>query len=150
MEWIIALLRSKGYKITSQRQAVIAALLACGHFATAQQILDRVRQTSPDISLDTVYRNLSLLIELGAVDEIRTPNKEGNLFEVVTTGHHSHLVCLSCGRAKCLSFCPVKNADIERAGMDGFTVTSHSHEFYGYCRKCKPNSTREDYSCCQK
>lgn len=150
MERLLDLLRSRGHKITPQRRAVIAALLAGGHFVTAQQILDYVKQIHPDISLDTVYRNLSLLIELGAVDEIRTPNRDGNLFEVLTTSHHSHLVCLTCGRAKCLPFCPIKSSDIEQAGVDGFTVTSHSLEFYGYCRECQTSGAGEGFSCCPK
>ena len=150
MDRLIDLLRSRGHKITPQRRAIIAALLSCGHFVTAQQILDHVKQAHPDVSLDTVYRNLNLLIDLGAVDEIRTPNRDGNLFEVLKTGHHSHLVCLACGRAKCLPFCPIKSSDIEQAGVDGFTVTSHSLEFYGYCRDCKTSVTEEVLSCYQK
>jgi len=150
MEKLIALLRSKGHKITPQRRAVIAALLACGHFVTAQQILDHVKQTHPDISLDTIYRNLDLLIELGAVTEIRTPNRDGNLFEVLTADYHSHLVCLTCGRAQCLPFCPVQRSDIEQAGVDGFTITSHSLEFYGYCRDCQASAGGENSPCCQK
>ena len=137
MDRLVNLLRSKGYKITPQRRAVIAALLDCGQFSTAQQILDHVKQTNPDVSLDTIYRNLSLLIDLGAVHEIQTRNRDGNLFEVLTTGHHHHLICLDCGKAQCLHFCPISSEDIEQAGGDGFEIISHSLEFYGYCRECR-------------
>ncbi|MBP1763845.1 MAG: zur [Firmicutes bacterium] len=149
-EKLIALLRSNGHKITPQRRAVIGALLACGHFVTAQQILDQVKKTHPDISLDTIYRNLGLLIGLGAVAEIRTPNRGGNLFEVLTADHHSHLVCLTCGRAKCLPFCPVQSSDLAQAGVDGFTITSHSLEFYGYCQECQASAEGENRPCCPK
>lgn len=138
MDRIINLLRSKGFKITPQRRAVIGALQACGNFPTAQKILDHVKQSTPDVSLDTVYRNLSLLAELGAVNEIYTRSREGNVFEVLTDGsHHHHLICLDCGKTQCLDFCPVSSSDLERAAETGFQVLSHSLEFYGYCRECR-------------
>lgn len=73
MEKLIGILREKGYKITPQRRAVLTAFLDSDQFATAQQILDHVRKTNPDMSLDTVYRNLTLFVDLGVVSEIKYP-----------------------------------------------------------------------------
>ena len=137
MEDMVALLRGKGYKITPQRRAVIDALLNCGKFSTAQQILEFVRKTNPDISLDTIYRNLSLLIELDIVHEIHTQNRDGNVFEIVTSGHHHHLVCTECGKMECLEICPVSQEIIESVNKKGFEITGHLFEFYGKCSVCK-------------
>lgn len=137
MEKLLKALRAKGYKMTPQRRAVIAALAECGEFPTAQQILKRVRQANPDISLDTIYRNLSLLSDLGLVNEIRLRGREGNVFELTSGGHHHHLVCISCGKTQCLDFCPVSRQDIAKAEAHGFEVLSHSLDFYGYCAICR-------------
>lgn len=137
MEKLIAILREKGYKITPQRRAVIAAFLKSDKFATAQQILDYVRKTNPDMSLDTVYRNLALLVDLGVISEITTRGKDGNIYELITTEHHHHLVCLSCGKAECLDFCPINREKLENVSKNGFAITSHSLEFYGYCHNCR-------------
>lgn len=137
MEKLIGILREKGYKITPQRRAVITAFLENEKFATAHQILDHVRKTNPDMSLDTVYRNLTLLVDLGVVSEINTRGKEGNIYELITTEHHHHLVCLNCGKAECLDFCPINREKLENSSKNGFNITSHSLEFYGYCHNCR-------------
>ena len=137
MEKLIAILREKGYKITPQRRAVIAAFLESDKFATAQQILDYVKESNPDMSLDTVYRNLGLLVDLGVINEINTRGKEGNIYELITTKHHHHLVCLNCGKVECLDFCPINHEKLETASKKGFDITSHSLEFYGYCLNCR-------------
>lgn len=137
MDEIIAVLRSKGFKITPQRRAVIAALFECGEFPTAQRVLDYVKKSTPDVSLDTIYRNLSLLVELGVLNEIQTLGRDGNIFEITTSGHHHHLICITCGKAQCLDFCPVQDADVMKAEENGFQVVSHSLNFYGYCRECR-------------
>lgn len=137
MEKLITILREKGYKITPQRRAVITAFLESDKFATAGQILDHVRATNPDMSLDTVYRNLALLVDLGVISEINTRGKDGNIYELITTEHHHHLVCLSCGKAECLEFCPINCEKLENASKNGFSITSHALEFYGYCHNCR-------------
>jgi len=137
VEKLITILRERGYKITPQRRAVITAFLESDKFATAQQILDRVRETNPDMSLDTVYRNLALLVNLGVISEINIRGKDGNIYELITTEHHHHLVCLNCGKAECLDFCPINCEKLENASKNGFNITSHSLEFYGYCYNCR-------------
>lgn len=136
MEKFIHILREKGYKITPQRRAVITALVNSDRFTTAQQILDYVKITSPDISLDTIYRNLTLLADIGIICEIKTRNRDGNIYELVTTDHHHHLVCLNCGKAECLDFCPITRENLEQINKKQFLVTSHSLDFYGYCVNC--------------
>jgi Fe2+ or Zn2+ uptake regulation protein len=136
MDTFLRLLRSKGFKLTPQRRAVIAALLACSPFPTAQDIHRHVKDTAPDVSLDTVYRNLTLLCRLGVVNQINLPG--GSAFEIVAGNHHHHLICLACGRAECIDYCPIVPHEIAQAKERGFTVVSHSLEFYGYCRTCRP------------
>jgi Fe2+ or Zn2+ uptake regulation protein len=105
---------------------------------TAQQILDYVRKTYPDIGLDTIYRNVNLLITLGVVAQINIPGKDGNLFELMDgTSHHHHAVCIRCGKTECLDFCPIDDQEIEQLERNGFTLVSHSLQFFGYCRSCQ-------------
>lgn len=140
MEKIITLLRQRGYKITPQRRAVITALLECGKFSTAHQILSYVKESFPDMSLDTVYRNLGLLVDLGLANEIQIKGRrDGNLFEIILSHHHHHLVCIGCGKAECIDFCPINPDAIKKAEEGGFQIASHSLEFYGYCQNCKTN-----------
>ena len=137
MDNVIDVLRDKGLKITPQRRAVINALLEYGQLSTALQILEYVKKSQPDVSLDTVYRNLSLFKQLGIVNEIQMINQDGNRFEISRDGHHHHIICLKCGKIECLQKCPVSKEAIETIEKNGFAVVSHSLEFYGYCCGCQ-------------
>lgn len=129
-------LRAKGYKITPQRRAVLQAFSNCRPFPTAQQICETVRQQQPDVSLDTVYRNLALLTELDIVHEIF--RNSGNVYELAEAEHHHHhLVCTECGRTECIDVCPMTDAYEQEAAKKGFQITGHIFEFYGLCQKCQ-------------
>ena len=55
-------------------------------------VLERVKETYPYISLDTVYRNLSLLTNTGLVNQINLQAKGISLFEFQGEAHHHHAV----------------------------------------------------------
>ena len=133
---ILETLRLKGYKVTPQRRAVLQALSSFEYFPTAQELLTAVRKNNPDVSLDTIYRNLSMLTELGIVHEIHRTS--GNVYELAADGHHHHhLVCTKCGRTECIDICPVTEIYKEEAEKKGFTITGHMFEFYGLCSDCR-------------
>ena len=132
----LALLRSKGYKLTPQRRAVLDAVLECEPFPTAQQLLAAVHKKHANVSLDTIYRNLALLSNLGIIHEIH--RAAGNVYEISKPGHHHHhLVCTECGKTECIDICPMQESYIEEAEKKGFLVTGHIFEFYGICQECR-------------
>lgn len=137
-EEIIRRLREKGCKITPQRRAVIDALINLPQFPTALDILNYVRSANPDVGLDTVYRNLNLLMDMGIVNQINLTGKDGKVFELALSGHHHHSICLGCGEAKCLDYCPVDEKDLRKSAGPNFHIVGHSFEIYGYCQKCGP------------
>lgn len=131
-------LRSHGYKLTPQRRAVLDAFQECGPFPTAQQLLAAVHKKHANVSLDTIYRNLALLSNLGIIHEIyRTA---GNVYEIIEPGHHHHhLVCTECGKTECIDVCPMQDSYTKEAEKKGFLITGHIFEFYGVCRDCQKN-----------
>lgn len=141
MENFLEKLRAAGYKITPQRRAVLAAFQGQAPFPTAHQILDAVRRTQPDVSLDTIYRNLALLTELGLVHEIFRP--AGSVYELTAPDHHHHhLVCTACGRTACIDVCPMTPIYEKEAKKQGFQITGHIFEFYGLCRACQEKAKK--------
>ncbi|MDR3565482.1 MAG: Fur family transcriptional regulator [Negativicutes bacterium] len=134
---IIKRLKEKGCKITPQRRAVIQALQKLDQFPTAQEIFSDIKPANPDVSLDTVYRNLNLLVDMGVVNQINLPGKDVKVFELATAKHHHHLVCLGCGQASCLNYCPVDESVLRQAAGSEFQIVGHSLELYGYCTKCR-------------
>jgi len=133
---IIEQVKEKGYRITPQRRAIIEALSGSGQPQTAREILSRVRTVFPDISFDTVYRNLNLLAKVGILTQINLKSGESSRFEIIDK-HHHHIICLGCGESICLKDCPLNEKDIGAAAEKGYLVTGHIYEIYGYCPVCR-------------
>ena len=89
-------LRARGYRLTPQRELVLAAVQRLEH-ATPEDVLAAVREQSSAINLSTVYRNLEVLEELGLVRHAHLSDRVATYHS--TAGHpHFHLVCRKCQR----------------------------------------------------
>ncbi len=139
MNNIVCTLQERGYRLTAQRRAVIDALLECGGFTDAASIFAKVRPANEHISLDTIYRNLKLLIELGIVSQINNPKRDRTMYELITDGPRQHAVCLACGKIECIERCPELADNTVRLAGNGFKVVNHSLAAYGYCAECQKN-----------
>src|SRR6202043_1637505 len=67
---LIAELRGRGLRVTSQRVVIHRTLSAQDQHMTAEQVLESVSDTLPGTSLPTVYATLELLEELGLVPRL--------------------------------------------------------------------------------
>ncbi|EEX78412.1 transcriptional regulator, Fur family [Selenomonas sputigena ATCC 35185] len=95
-----------------------------------------MRRKHSNVSLDTIYRNLALLSNLGVIHEIY--RAAGNVYEIIEPGHHHHhLVCTECGKTECIDICPMQEAYTKEAEKRGFLITGHIFEFYGICQECR-------------
>ena len=122
---------------TRQRQLVLDAVYArCDH-PTAEDIYRDVHEQDERVSRGTVYRNLNLLDETGAIMAVRTP---GAVRFDRRTDSHSHLVCRVCGRVVDAPLPYDASADEQVASQTGFSVTSHSTVFEGVCPTCQKNN----------
>src|SRR5260370_33192717 len=89
-------LRSRGYRVTPQRQLVLEAVTKLEH-ATPEEICADVQQTARGVNISTIYRTLELLEQLGLV----TPTHPGHgapRYHLAAEAEHVHLVCAECGR----------------------------------------------------
>ena len=135
---VVQRLRERGLKVTPQRLELLKALMAARQPLTARELARAVRATHPHVSLDTVYRNLGVLVECGLVNQINLQNRESARFEFQDEGtHHHHLVCLGCGKAFCVDWCPARSASVRPPADPGFRVVGHAFELYGYCSACQ-------------
>lgn len=136
-------LREAGYKLTPQRTEILRVLIGAGATISALAVQQRVKTAYPYISLDTVYRNLSMLTTTGLVNQINLQAKGTALFEFQGEAHHHHAICLQCGRSLCVDACPLPEViplpDADRS----FQVVSHAFELYGFCSDCQ--RTEQDF-----
>lgn len=89
-------LREQGYRMTPQRQLILAALQESDEHVSAEDIHAQVRARYPHVNISTVYRTLELLKNLGLVTEIDL--RSGRFrYHPAEKGHHHHLICERCG-----------------------------------------------------
>src|SRR4030042_1588756 len=67
--------RRAGMKLTHQRTEIFREVARTPAHPAAQTIYERVRERVPAMSLDTVYRNLWLLNDLGLIATLGPPRE---------------------------------------------------------------------------
>lgn len=134
-------LKARGFKLTPQRVEILRVLASEGRPVAAQEVFAAVRQVLPNISLDTVYRNLAMLTQDGLTNQVNLQVKESARFELQgPEHHHHHLVCLGCSRSFCVETCPLP-LDVKSTEDPRFQVVSHAFEVYGYCSACQEKAS---------
>jgi len=126
---LAAELRSRGMRMTAQRDRVLGAVRELGH-ATPEQISEAV----PEVDLTTVYRTLELLEELGLVRHAHLGH--GAPSYRPAEDDHIHVVCHTCGSV--LDAAPDLIDELEQrlAGKDGFVLDRSHFTVFGRCRNC--------------
>ena len=98
------------------------------------------RQGHP-VSLTTVYRNLSLLVEADIIrraDWQETGRQGGSYYERIWgRQHHDHLACSRCGKQVEFSYPAIDLLQDAVAKEYGFTLERHCLELIGICPECK-------------
>jgi Fur family ferric uptake transcriptional regulator len=137
-------LRTRGLRLTAQRQRVLDAVDALEH-ATPEAIGARLREdagpggAAPDPS--TVYRTLELLERLGLV--WHTHLGKGAPVYHAAEHPHVHVVCASCGEIASADPQLLAGA-AERLAEDlGFTVDVGHVALSGTCRACRERAGTE-------
>jgi Fur family peroxide stress response transcriptional regulator len=91
-------LKRAGVRLTHQRLEVFRQVARTDRHPDAETVYKAVRRRVPAISLDTVYRTLWLLLDLGLITTLG-PNRDRARFDANMSSHH-HFVCTKCGSTK--------------------------------------------------
>ena len=121
-------------KRSRQRDAILNFLISRKDHPTAETVYTHLRQTMPNISLGTVYRNLSLLVELGQA--IRVPSPDGLDHYDGCTDLHYHFACRCCNSITDLDMPDLSLINEIAAKSFSGTIEGHTTYFYGVCEKC--------------
>lgn len=135
---ILEKFRNNGFKITPQRSEILKTFLDSGSTPlSAEEIHRKVIVRYPNISLDTVYRNLNVFLDLEVVSKHNFLNNR-SVYELSFREHHyHHLVCLKCGKAKPVDYCPFGRKDLKKLETDNnFIIKKHNFNIFGYCQSC--------------
>jgi Fur family peroxide stress response transcriptional regulator len=126
--------RSRGVKLTHQRLEIFREVASRTDHPAVDAVFRAVQARIPTVSLDTVYRTLWVLEELGLLSTLG-PRQGAVRFDANLRRHH-HYVCTRCGLTR----------DFESPAFDALetpsSVTSFGEvvatrvELRGVCRTC--------------
>jgi Fur family transcriptional regulator, peroxide stress response regulator len=126
--------QAAGIKLTHQRVEVLREVAKCAGHPSVEQILEGLKSRIPTVSVDTVYRTLWLLTDLGLVATLG-PRRDAVRFDANLTPHH-HYVCVRCGAT-----IDVESLDLTKLGIEEElkalgSVDSAHLEIRGTCAHC--------------
>ena len=122
-----------GKRYSRQRELIYEALRQTEQHPTAEMIYQWLKPANPSLSLGTVYRNLNLLADEGAIRRMASPVERYD----AKTMPHPHFCCDQCGAVYDLHL--PYDAELDRQALlaSGHDVTGHEVVFHGICTKCK-------------
>jgi Fur family transcriptional regulator, ferric uptake regulator len=135
IEPILEQLKTRGYRMTPQRRAILDEVMKTDGHISALQVVDRVKVRLPGVNASTVYRTLGLLEELGVVSHAHLG--DGPEYHHADRDDHVHLICARCKRAQSLSdeeTQPLKDLIAEH---NGFVPDFTHFAVSGLCRDCQ-------------
>jgi Fur family peroxide stress response transcriptional regulator len=81
-------LAEKGLRITPQRMAILEAIYELNNHPTAENIIEYIRKTHPNIATGTVYKVLETLVASRLIKKVTTDRDIMRYDGIIETHHH--------------------------------------------------------------
>ena len=123
-------------KHSKKRDAILACVRSTNIHPTAEWIYQMLKSDYPDLSLGTVYRNLTEFKKEGQIISVGVfdgqEHFDGN------TLFHAHFVCEKCGAVIDVEneFVPLSEVQALSEKVDCGLVKSSTVQFNGICQSC--------------
>mgnify|MGYP002519783735 CR=1 FL=1 len=121
-------------RTTKQKTLILSAVQGTKTHPTAEQVYDLIRGELPNVSLGTVYRNLTVLEQEGIIRKI--PVGDGHEHFDGDNSQHSHFYCKSCERITDIVIDTTDACSLVEKET-GAEVESGTYTFTGICKNCK-------------
>ncbi|HUS62746.1 MAG TPA: transcriptional repressor [Acidimicrobiales bacterium] len=137
-EAVAAALADSEQRYTAGRRSLVDVLAAAGRPLSIAEVVGR----SASMPQSSVYRNLAVLTQAGAVRRVASADERAR-FELAEalTEHHHHLVCVGCGTVD--DYTPpmaversVVRAIVAVTASTGFQPQGHRLDVLGLCERC--------------
>lgn len=126
-------------RYSKKRQAILELLQSTETHPSAEWLFQTLKPTYPDLSLGTIYRNLTFFQEQGEIKSVGVVNGQER-FDA-TTHTHSHFICETCGSVYDLHNITLDHSIETQVSQEyQFQVKRHELNLYGLCTSCQQNN----------
>ena len=136
VEEMLSKLKSREFRITPQRLAVLKILAASEGHPSVDDIYKEVKAIFPTTSLATVYKTVSLLKELNEVLELGFPDGS-NRYDGYNPVPHPHAICMTCKKIMDPELMNIDELSEEMSRKTGYKIFHHRLDFFGLCPDCQ-------------
>lgn len=116
-------------KHSRKRDAILACLRNTTSHPSAEMIYAQLKPTIPDLSLATVYRNLSEFRQSGQIQSVGTVG--GTERFDADMSPHAHFICDLCGAVIDLGSVQPPTPPVSCGAVRGYSLVYH-----GVCKAC--------------
>lgn len=132
-------LKSKGYKLTAQRECILGIIIENkDKHLTVDEIYKYVYEKNRTIGIATVYRTILLFEELGVISKLifddRIIRYELSSFDEEHT--HHHLICVKCNKIMEVKEDLLEELEKQVEDKYEFKILDHNLKILGICNKC--------------
>ena len=126
---------------TIQKDLVRNAVYEMKRHVTADEAYEFIKESYPTIGKGTVYRNLDILVEEGALRKVEV--SEGpNRFDF-TLKNHYHVKCVKCGEVSDVDMDEIPDLMKKIHDTHGIEFLDYDISFKGICSKCREEAKEE-------
>ena len=122
-------------KHSRKREAVLEKIRSTKTHPSAVWVYEELRKEIPDLSLGTVYRNISVFKDEGQIISVGVVGGQerfdGNVSE------HTHFICQECGSVLDVDATLDRSLTTRVEEENGVDIASRQLTFYGRCGECK-------------
>ena len=140
LEHLAKVVKEAGIKLTHQRLEIFRELARTEEHPDAETLFRALKRRMPTVSLDTVYRTLWLLRDLGLVTTLG-PNRDAVRFDVNLDQHH-HYVCVRCGLVRDFTSEELNALRVPDSVNEFGSIVGAQVEIRGLCASCQRDRRR--------
>ena len=126
---------------TIQKDLVLKTVQGLKRHLTAEEVYEFIKKEHPTIGKGTVYRNLGILAEEGAIRKVEIPDGPDR-FDF-TLRNHYHVECIRCGEIFDVDMDEVTDLSERIHDTHGMQFLDYDIFFKGICPACRAKETEE-------
>ena len=134
IDYLKTMCKLKGMRVTPQRIEIYKQIANSCEHPDAETVYEAVKETMPNVSVDTVYRTLSSLEEMDMIFRVDNQLPKAR-FDADKRPHH-HFICVKCNEVYDIFLEPNENVLLPQNAEKFGEIKDINVQIRGICNKC--------------